>query len=342
MTTASGVWEGRRVLITGGAGFLGSNLAAALVAEKARVTIVDAMLDDSGAHPENIAALPSATIVHRRDLRRLSDEELASLVAGQHVVFHLAAKIGHMDSMSAPLADLEHNTVVTLRLLEALRRANPSARLVYASTRQFYGPPRALPVSEDHPLDPPDCNGVSKLAADQYARLYARAHGMAVTSLRLTNCYGPRMRIRDARLNFLGAWLGAALSRAEFEVWGGDQLRDFTYADDAVAALLLTATSPLAAVSGRAFNVGGFPPVKLIDLATMVVECAGGGTPKVVAFPAERKRIDIGSYVADDRSFRSASGWRPRTDMRTGLSATVAYFGSRLASYLDPDCGRPR
>lgn len=339
MNAAPGDWTGRRVLVTGGAGFLGANLAEALCRAGAQVTIVDAMLDGSGANPENIAALSPAPRFLRADLRVLPDGDLAALVGAQDVVFHLAAKVGHMESMSAPLADLEHNAIATLRLLEALRSANPAARIVHASTRQFYGRPRTLPVPEDHPLEPPDCNGVSKLAAEHYALLYARAHRMAVTSLRLTNCYGPRMRIRDARLNFLGAWLGAALARAGFEVWGGEQLRDLTYADDAVAALLLAATAPAAAMSGQPFNVGGFPPVKLVDLARMVVEAVGGGTTKVVPFPEERKRIDIGSYVADDRAFRAATGWRPRVDVATGLAATVAYFRPRLAAYLDPDPG---
>jgi len=334
MTAIGAAWAGRRVLITGGAGFLGASLAATLCAAGAAVTLLDCLLEGSGANRENLAGLDPAPHVLHSDLRDMPEDALAAAVAGQDVVFHLAAQIGHGPSMHDPVADLTVNALATLRLLETLRRVHPAARLVHGSTRQFYGRPQRLPVDESHPLDPPDCNGVSKLAAEHYALLYARVHGLPVTALRLTNCYGPRMRIRDARLNFLGAWLRAALTDTRFEIWGGDQLRDLTYADDVVDALLRAAAAPADAVVGRAFNVGGFPPIALADLARLVVAAAGAGTPIVTEFPAERRRIDIGSYVADDRAFRAATGWAPRIDLPTGLATTIAFFRPRLAAYL--------
>ena len=223
--------------------------------------------------------------------------------------------------------------LTTLRLLDRLRRINPRARFVLTSTRQVYGRPRALPVDETHPVDPPDCNGVAKLAAEGYAMVYARVHGMPATILRLSNCYGPRMRIRDARQTFLGVWIRAVLRNEPFEVWGGDQLRDLAYADDAVAAMRAVASVRAEAVAGHVFNVGGSPPISLHALAEMVVAAAGSGRYRIVPFPADRKPIDIGSYVADDRALRVATGWMPRVGLESGLATTLAYFRTRLDAY---------
>lgn len=326
-------WRGRRVVVTGGAGFLGSNLVHALVAQGAQATSIDAMLAGGGANQVNLAGLGPGLATIDADLRAIDDGALAACLRDADAVFHLAAQTGHMASMDAPLDDLAINATATLRLLEALRRANPRARLVLASTRQVYGRPRALPVDEGHPIDPPDCNGVSKLAAEGYATVYARVHGIPATVLRLTNCYGARMRIRDARQTFLGIWIRAALRGETFEVWGGEQLRDLTYADDAVAAMLAVARAPAAAVTGRIFNVGGCTPVSLRDLAAMVVAAAGAGSYRTVPFPPDRKPIDIGSYVADDHALRLATGWAPRVDLAAGLRATLDYYRHRLDAY---------
>ena len=332
--TASGPWHGRRVVVTGGAGFLGSNLIHALVARGARAVGLDAELPGSGANAANLAGLGDRIDRVVDDLRTIDAAELERLLRDCDTVFHLAAQTGHMASMETPLEDLAINATGTLRLLEALRRASPRARFVHASTRQIYGPPRALPVDESHPLAPPDCNGVAKLAAEGYAMVYARVHGMAATALRLTNCYGPRMRVRDARQTFLGVWIRAVLCGETFEVWGGEQLRDFTHADDVVAAMLAVAEAPVGDVQGRVFNVGGFPPVSLNELAGLVVAAAGTGNYRVVPFPADRKPIDFGSYAADDRALRAACGWAPRVDLATGLAGTLDYFRARLGSYL--------
>lgn len=328
-----GAWRGRRVVVTGGAGFLGSNLVHALVAQGAQATSIDAMLADGGANTANLAGLGRDVATIAADLREIDGDGLAAHLREADAVFHLAAQTSHMASMDAPLEDLAINATATLRLLEALRRVNPRALLVLASTRQVYGRPRALPVDERHPLDPPDCNGVSKLAAEGYATVYARVHGIPAVVLRLTNCYGPRMRIRDARQTFLGIWIRAALRGETFEVWGGDQLRDLTYADDAVAAMLAVAGAPAAGVAGRVFNVGGSAPVSLRDLADMVVAAAGAGSYRIVPFPPDRKPIDIGSYVADDRALRLATGWAPRVDLAAGLASTVDYYRHRLGAY---------
>lgn len=327
-------WAGRRALITGGAGFLGSNLAHALVARGARVTLLDCLLADYGGNQANLEGIGARLDWRRDDLRALDAAALDALLAGQDAVFHLAAQTSHMDSMADPLTDLAINATATLALLEAMRRAAPRARLVHASTRQVYGPPQRLPVDESHPLNPPDCNGVAKLAGEQYALLYARVHGLPATALRLTNCYGPRMRVKDARQTFVGVWVRLALEARPFEVWGGEQLRDFTYAGDVAAAMLAAAAAPAGRVAGRAFNLGGFPPVALAALAELVVAASGSKAGFVTReFPAERRKIDIGSYQADDRAFRAATGWAPAIDLAAGLAETFAYYRGRLAAY---------
>jgi UDP-glucose 4-epimerase len=242
--------------------------------------------------------------------------------------------------MREPLPDLEINATAQLRLIEALRQAAPKAVVVHASTRQFYGRPQYLPVDERHPIVPPDANGVSKFAGEQYWLLESRVQGRPVTALRLTNCYGPRLRIRDARQTFLGIWIRRVLEGEPFEVWGGEQLRDLAYADDVVAAFLAAAEALLGAApercAGRAFNLGGDAPVSLLRLAELLVDAAGQGCYEIRSFPPDRAAIDIGSYHADDRAFREATGWAPRVPLAEGLRRSVAWFRPRLADYVQP------
>ncbi|MGE0800870.1 MAG: NAD-dependent epimerase/dehydratase family protein [Lautropia sp.] len=324
-------WADRRVLITGGLGFIGSNLARRLVDLGAEVLIVDSLIPQYGGNWFNLDGIADRVRVNLTDLR--DRHVLPHLVRGQHVIFNLVGQTSHLDSMTDPLTDLAINTEAQLHLLEACRHEAPEVRLVFASTRQIYGAPQYLPVDEKHPLVPPDVNGINKLAGEFYHLLYHRVYGLKASCLRLTNTYGPRMRIKDARQTFLGIWIRLALEGKPFEVWGGEQLRDFTYVDDAVDAFLAAATP---ATEGRMFNIGGFPPLSLNALADAVIKANGGGSAVRKPFPAERKRIDIGDYHADDRAFRAATGWHPTVDMAEGLSRTLAYFRTRLDQYRDP------
>ncbi len=323
-------FDGAAVLITGGLGFIGSTLAARLVDAGARVTLVDSLIPEYGGNRFNIAGLESRLTVNISDVR--DEYSMRHLVLGQDFLFNLAGQTSHMDSMADPYTDLEINTRAQISILEACRKANPGVRIVFASTRQIYGRPERLPVDERHLLRPVDANGINKMAGEWYHILYHEVYGLWATALRLTNTYGPRMRVKDARQTFLGLWVRLLLEGKPFEVWGGAQLRDFTFVDDAVEAFLLAAAHP--AAGGQVLNLGGDCVVSLQQTAELLVEANGGGDFRVRDFPADRKRIDIGDYYADDRLIRSTLGWEPRVSLRDGLARTLAYYRSRLAHYV--------
>jgi len=317
------------VLITGGLGFIGSNLARTLVDLGARVTLLDNLLPNYGGNRRNLAGLGRRVRLVIGDIRDRA--LLPRLVRGQDILFNLAGQTSHMDSMSDPDTDLEINCRAQLSLLEACRLHNPGLRIVFASTRQIYGRPDYLPVDEHHPLRPVDVNGINKLAGEQYHLLYSAVHGIRSTVLRLTNTIGPRMRVKDARQTFVGVWIRDALQGRPFEVWGGEQLRDFTYVDDAVEAFLLAAARP--AAIGRVYNLGGRGRISLRDLATELAALSGA-TFRLRAFPRDRRKIDVGDYYADDRLIRRELGWVRRTSIRTALARTLAYYRTELPHYL--------
>ncbi|WP_430437125.1 NAD-dependent epimerase/dehydratase family protein [Oceanibaculum nanhaiense] len=336
MTTDTDWCRDLPVVVTGGMGFIGSNLALRLESLGARVTLIDKMLTDYGANPQNIAdpirvnrTTPPLQVIEA-DIGATALIE--KVVSEAKVIFNIAGQTSHMDSMKDPLEDMRLNQESNLRFLDLIRRVNPTARVVFSSTRQFYGAPRYLPVDEDHPINPPDINGVHKFAAESYHMLYAKIYGMRTTALRLTNVFGPRMRIRDAKQTFLGIWVRHAVEGTRFEVWGGDQLRDFSYVEDLVDALLATAHSD--ASVGHVYNLGGCPAVSLLDLAELLVRIAGSGSFERKIFPEERKKIDIGDYYCDDTPFRTATGWQPHVDLEEGLRRTIAYYRANAEHYL--------
>ena len=323
-------FAGKRVLITGGLGFIGSNLTRTLVALGAKVTILDSLIPEYGGNRRNLHGLGRKVNINLSDVR--DRHSLPAFLRGQHFLFNLAGQTSHMDSMTDPETDLDINCRAQLTLLEACRKYNPQLRVVFASTRQIYGRPDYLPVDEKHPLRPVDVNGINKLAGEEYHLLYSAVHGIRSTVLRLTNTIGPRMRVKDARQTFVGIWVRQILEGQPVEVWGGDQLRDFTYVDDAVEAFLLAATHPKAV--GGVFNLGGVGRVSLRELAKTLVAVAGQGSYTVKAFPADRKKIDIGDYYSDCRLIGKKLGWKPRTTIRQALVRTVAYYRQELPHYL--------
>jgi UDP-glucose 4-epimerase len=324
------VFAGKKVLITGGLGFIGSALARTLVELGARVAIVDSLAPNYGGNRRNLAGLGRRVKVHIADVRDWP--RLPRLVRGQDFLFNLAGQTSHMDSMLDPQTDLDINCRAQLAILEACRQHNPAIRIVFASTRQIYGRPDYLPVDEKHPLRPVDVNGINKIAGEAFHLLYARVHGIRATALRLTNTIGPGMRVKDARQTFVGVWIRQLLEGRPIEVWGGGQLRDFTFVDDAVEAFLFAAAKREA--EGEVFNLGGPPPVTLRELAQLLVAVNGGGKFRVRAFPADRKKIDIGDYYADDRKIARKLGWKPRTSLRAALARTLSFYRHELKFYL--------
>lgn len=314
--------SGRRVLITGGLGFIGSHLARRLVDDGAEVVVMDSLLPDYGGNLHNVADIRDRIGVHFSDVR--DRHAIRALVSEVDLLFNLAGQTSHLDSMTDPFTDLEINATAQLSILEACREVNPGVRIVFASTRQIYGRPDYLPVDEHHPIRPVDVNGINKVAGESYHLLYDRVHDLAASALRLTNTYGPGMRVRDARQTFLGIWIAQVLRGTPITVFGdGSQRRDFTYVDDCVDALLLAA-EPQA--RGRIYNLGGDEVISLKDLADLLVDVAGQGSVELVPFPGDRARIDIGDYFGTHALITDELGWTPRVGLREGLARTVAFY----------------
>jgi len=323
------VYSGASVLITGGLGLIGSAIARRLVALGAEVLLVDSMIPEYGGNLANIADIHDRVAVNIADIR--GGYGLRHLLKGRDFLFNLAAQTSHLDSMSSPEVDLATNCTAQLQLLEACREVNPGIAIVHAGTRQIYGRPEYLPVDERHRLRPVDVNGVNKMAGEAYHLLYCDVYGIRTRSLRLTNVYGPGMRIKDARQTFIGIWLRRVIEDEPFEVWGGEQHRDLLYVEDAADAFLYAAITP--AAEGLALNVGG-EAVSLAALAEALIAANDGGEYVIREFPAERRRIDVGDFLIDDSRFRSLSGWQPRVGIAEGLRRSLVYYRSRVASYL--------
>ena len=323
-------FRGRRVLVTGGLGFIGSNLARRLVEAGADVLLVDSMIPEYGGNVANIAGIEDEVTVNIADVRDV--HSLPYLVGDREVIFSLAGQTSHLDSMADPYTDLEINCRAQLSLLEACRLANPEARVVFASTRQIYGRPEYLPVDERHPIHPVDVNGINKTAGEWYHLLYGEMYGIPVCVLRLTNTYGPRMRVKDARQTFLGYWLRQIVAGEEIAVFGdGLQKRDFNYVDDAVDAFLLAATRDEAL--GKVYNLGDSEVVSLLDLAQKLVALNGSGSYRVVPFPEDRKAIDIGDYYGDFSRIKEDLGWEPRVDLDEGLRRSIDFYREQGDAY---------
>jgi nucleoside-diphosphate-sugar epimerase len=308
--------------VTGGLGFIGSNLAHTLVELGADLTLVDSLPPEFGGDPRNVEDIRDRVRVVVGDIQ--DEAVMAPLLPEQDYLFNLAAQVGHAASLQDPLRDLGANTVSHVALLESCRRLNPGIRIVHAGTRQIYGRPQRLPVDETHPLAPLDFNGISKLAGEWYHCLYHRIHGLRTTSLRMTNVYGPRMYVRDGRKNFIGLWVRQLVEGQELTIFGdGSQVRDLNYVDDVIAALLLCAAAPQAV--GQIYNLGA-GPVSLLELAREMIAANDGGAYRLEPFPPERKKIDIGDYYADFGKIRAQLGWSPRVPLGEGLRRTLAHF----------------
>lgn len=323
-------YAGKSVLVTGGLGFIGSNLARRLADLGAQVTLVDSMITDYGGNLFNIAGYEDRLRVNIADVR--DPYSMRALVRGQHILFNLAGQVSHIDSMRDPFTDLEINARSPLSILEACRHENPNVKVIYAGTRQQYGKPQYLPLDESHLQHPTDVNGVNKLAGEWYHMVYYHAYGLRTASLRLTNTYGPRQLMKHNRQGFIGWFVRLAVEGKPIQLYGdGQQLRDLCFVDDVVDAFLRVGMAESA--NGQIYNLGGHAPISLYDLAHLLVEIAGKGSVTLVPWPEDRKKIDIGDVYSSFARILADLGWAPVTPLRDGLERTIAYYRSYRGRY---------
>ena len=325
-----GLFSGANVLVTGGLGFIGSSLTRQLVTLGAKVTLVDSLIPEYGGNFFNIHDFRDKVSIEFADVR--DTKAMAALIKKRDFLFNLAGQTSHLDSMTDPLTDLNINTVAQLHILEACRLHNPDVKIVFASTRQIYGRPEYLPVNEKHPTNPVDVNGINKLAGESYHLLYNNIYKIRACALRLTNTYGPGMRVKDARQTFLGVWLRRVIEGEPIQVYGdGRQLRDFNFVTDVVKALLQAAGDP--ASEGQLFNLGHWEHISLEELAALLVQLNKHGRYELIPFPADQKAIDIGDYYGDFSKIQNALGWSPEVPLENGLAGTLAYYREHHAHY---------
>jgi UDP-glucose 4-epimerase len=323
-------FTGASCVVTGGLGFIGSNMSRALAAAGAAVTVVDAGVPQHGGDPRHLVDAAGPIDVVTADI---ADDAVARPVAGADFVFNIAGQVSHLASMEDPLRDLDLNARANLAFLETIRRVNPGVAIVHTSTRQVYGRPRYLPVDEAHPTEPVDVNGISKLAAEQAHLIYARTYGMRASVLRLTNVFGPRQRLRGDDSGFLPSFIRRALLDEPITLYGdGSQSRDCLYVDDVIAALAAAALCPDA--PGEVFNLGNPDDLSLAEIARRLVSRCGTGSVVTVPWPPERARIDIGNYRGDASKAKAVLGWVPEVTFDDGLAATIAYYRQHLAWYV--------
>ncbi|MFH1711523.1 MAG: NAD-dependent epimerase/dehydratase family protein [Nanoarchaeota archaeon] len=320
----------KTVMITGGLGFIGSNMAHKFVSlNPKRIIIVDNLIEGCGGSMENIRGIEDKVEVVKEDI---GSEKVAELVKDVDFVFNLAGQTGHSVSMENPVLDLELNYLSHLNFLESCRKNNPTVVIIFASTRQFYGVPKFLPVNEEHLINPPDVNGINKWAAEQLHLLYSKVYGIRACSLRLTNIFGPRQRIKDAKLGVLPFFLGISLKGESISLFEpGTQIRDINYVDDVVDAFLVAAQF-IDKTKGEAFNVGG-EKICLVDFVKLIIEI-NGGSYILKPFPPEKKKIDIGDYYSDYSKFSNVTGWHPITGLKEGVEKSLDFYKENREIYL--------
>lgn len=323
-------YRNKNCLVTGGAGFIGSNLVLRLVQEGARVTVLDSFVEGLGGNSFNLEAVRDGIELVQADQRDAAIVE--RVVSEKDFIFNLTGNVSHQDSMKAPLFDLDVNVLAHVSLLEACRAKNRHATIVYSSTRQLYGVPQYLPVDEEHPIEPVDVNGINKHAAEQYHALYSRVHGLKTIVLRLTNTYGPRQLIKHSRQGFVGWFVNRVVTANPIQLYGtGEQLRDFNFVDDVVEAMLLAAGSSQC-VNGI-FNLSG-ERASLARVAQLLVQAVGKGSFERVEFPVDVKKIDIGDFYGTSEKLRRACGWTAKIPLEEGMRAMVDYYERHKSHYL--------
>jgi UDP-glucose 4-epimerase len=319
-----------RVMVTGGLGFVGSNLATRLVEHGAHVTLVDSMLPLYGGNLFNIEPIRGAVRVDFSDIR--STSSMDHLVQGQDIIFHLAGQVSHVDSITDPFTDVDININGTLSVLEACRKHNPEAKLVFTGTRGQYGPSTKVPVDEQAPTNPLGMYAITNLTAEKIVLMYNDVHGIRGTCLRVTNTFGPRHHMKHNRYGVVNWFIRLALDNQTIPIFGdGSILRDFLYVDDLTDALLRIGLTD--AVYGEVINVGRGVPVSFKDLIATIVRLSGSGAFEFAPFTAERKALEPGNYWTDIGKIRALTGWEPRVSLENGLVETIAYYRQHRSHY---------
>lgn len=315
-------YQNKKILITGGLGFIGSNLAIRLVSLGAKVDIVDALIPTYGGNLFNIESVKDLVKWVKGDIR---DKKLVDgLVEDKEIIFNLAGTLSHIDSMSSPMTDLEINCRAQLSILESVRKLNPKVKIIFAGTRNQYGKAKYLPVTEDHPQEPTDINGINNIAAEKYHLMYTKVYGIKTVSLRMTNTFGPRHQMKHEKQGVLNWFIRQILDGEEVKLFGdGKQIRDINYIDDVVDALLLVAKSE--AGWGQAYNLGG-TPISLLDFVKKTIKIVGSGSFKIVPYPKQRKAIEVGDYIASFEKIKKTYGWKPKTSLDVGIKKTIEYY----------------
>jgi UDP-glucose 4-epimerase len=325
-------FAGKSVLITGGMGFIGANLAIELSRLGANVTILDAMIPDYGGNEFNIAPVTDKVRVNYCDIR--DETAVTYLVRGKDYIFHLAGQVCHLMSLSNPFPDIEMNITGTAILMEACRKFNKDAIVVYTGTRGQYGPSVSLPVNEEAPTNPKGIYEISNLTAEKIIKVYNDVHGIRSVLLRLSNIYGPRSQMRHSRFGVCNWFVRLAMDHENIQVFGdGGILRDFCFVDDCVDAILRVAAVEEAA--GEIFNIGSDIPVSFLELVKTIITVAGCGQWQFAEFSAERKAQEPGDFYSDISKIERFTSWRPATSLEVGLAKTVAYYKDHGAHYWD-------
>lgn len=325
-----GYYSNKKILITGGIGFIGSNLARVLIKLGVDISVVDNVLPESSANLFNIMDIKNQIKIYFCDLR--DSYSLPHIIKDTDIIFNLAGYSSHIGSMRNPFFDLEMNCVSHLNLLETCRRYNPRVKIIFTSTRQVYGRPQYLPVDEKHPLNPVDINGIHKLTVERYHILFFKTYKLKSTILRLPNVYGPGMAIKDETLGFIGTFIGKAIKGEKIKIFGsGKQKRDFLYVDDVIDALLRCAFSEKAV--GEVYNLGHNNRYSLMEVVE-ILKTYYEFDYEIVDFPEERKKIDIGDYYGDFSKIYNNLGWSPKIDLKEGLEITINYYYKFKNYYL--------
>ena len=324
--------KNKNILVTGGLGFIGSNLVIKLIEVGANVTIIDSLIPDCGGNNFNIMPVKDSVEVIIDDMN--NQDLMNNLIRNKEIVFNIAGHISHIDSMNFPKKDLDINCSAQLSLLEACKKYNPEAKIVFLGTRQIYGKIQYLPVDEKHPVNPTDINGINKYAGELYHDLYYRVYGLRTVTLRLTNTYGPRQLIKHNKQGFVGWFINRIITGEEINIFGdGKQIRDFSFIDDVVEAMILCSINEKAV--GQVYNLGGIEHVPLKDFVDLLVKISNTGKYSLIPFPPEKKKIDIGDFYADYSKILNQIGWKPKIKLKDGLTKTLDFFYKFKEHYLN-------